>query len=48
MHADCRATRRNDVSVQNLIDVIQDTPSGFAPGGRWKYDNSANAWLTTS
>lgn len=38
--ADWRATRRNDVSVQQLVDIFQDKPFDFAPGERWKYDNS--------
>jgi D-alanyl-D-alanine carboxypeptidase len=33
-------TLRNDVSVQQLIGVFQDKPFDFAPGERWKYDNS--------
>ena len=35
-----RATLRNDVSVQQLVDIFQDKPFDFAPGERWKYDNS--------
>ena len=38
--ADWRATRRNDVSIQQLVDIFQDKPFDFAPGERWKYDNS--------
>lgn len=37
---DWQATTRNDVSVRQLIDVFQDKPFDFAPGERWKYDNS--------
>jgi CubicO group peptidase (beta-lactamase class C family) len=38
--ADWRSTLRNDVSVQRLVDIFQDKPFDFAPGERWKYDNS--------
>jgi D-alanyl-D-alanine carboxypeptidase len=33
-------TLRNDVSVQQLIDVFKDKPFDFPPGEHWKYDNS--------
>lgn len=33
-------TTRNDVSVQQLIDVFKNKPFDFAPGEHWKYDNS--------
>lgn len=33
-------TMRNDVSVQQLIDVFKNKPFDFAPGEHWKYDNS--------
>ena len=35
-----RPTLRNDVSVQQLIDVFKDKPFDFSPGEHWKYDNS--------
>jgi D-alanyl-D-alanine carboxypeptidase len=35
-----RAIRRNDVSAQQLIDLFQDKPFDFAPGERWRYNNS--------
>jgi CubicO group peptidase (beta-lactamase class C family) len=35
-----QSTLRNDVSVQQLIDVFKDKPFDFAPGEHWKYDNS--------
>jgi len=37
---DWQSTRRNDVPVQQLIDIFQDKPFDFAPGEHWKYDNS--------
>jgi D-alanyl-D-alanine carboxypeptidase len=33
-------TLRTDVSVDQLIGIFQDKPFDFAPGERWKYDNS--------
>jgi D-alanyl-D-alanine carboxypeptidase len=38
--AEWRALRRNDHSVQQLIDLFQDKPFDFAPGERWRYNNS--------
>ena len=35
-----QGTMRADVSVRGLIDIFQDKPFDFAPGERWKYDNS--------
>ena len=31
---------RNEVSAAQLIQLFQDKPFDFAPGQRWKYDNS--------
>lgn len=38
-------TIRNDVTVQQLMQVFQDKPFDFAPGERWKYDNSGYVLL---
>jgi D-alanyl-D-alanine carboxypeptidase len=35
-----QSTIRNDVSVQQLIDIFKDKPFDFAPGEHWKYSNS--------
>lgn len=38
-------TMRRDVSVGELIQMFQDKPFDFAPGERWKYDNSGYVLL---
>jgi D-alanyl-D-alanine carboxypeptidase len=35
-----RASRRSDLSVQQLIDFFKDKPFDFEPGQRWRYNNS--------
>jgi len=32
--------RRKDMSLAELIGLFQDKPMDFAPGERWKYNNS--------
>ena len=34
------ALRRNDLTVEELIDLFKDQPMEFAPGERWAYNNS--------
>lgn len=42
---DWRALMRSDVSVDQLIQTFQNKPFDFAPGERWKYDNSGYVLL---
>ena len=39
------AVHRQDVSVDQLIDIFKTRPKIFAPGTRWAYSNSAHVLL---
>jgi CubicO group peptidase (beta-lactamase class C family) len=39
------ASLRRDVSVAQLVDFFREQPFDFAPGERWKYDNSGYVLL---
>ncbi|MDD1707863.1 MAG: beta-lactamase family protein, partial [Methanoregulaceae archaeon] len=39
------AVHRQDVSVDQLIDLFKDQPKAFAPGTRWSYCNSGYVLL---